>query len=1364
MAQTDRISLSKMPRSGSRKGVNTEIVVILHDLAISTWSDHNLHDPGITLLEHLAYALSDLSYRLGFNMADLLAESGTSQETKAFFSAADILPQAPLSLLDYRKLLLDQPGVKNVWLKVPGKPMPALRLENRNGICALVVSKDYGDKDNLYLNGNYDVLIEPVDPDKPFYKGVLWTRLAANRNLCEDINLISVLQPENIVIHLKIETESHVLLDPLFNAIALDLREWVSPQIRFYSLQEMLQRGKQPDEIFQGPPLANGFLDDDELRKFEKRTALRASDILHRVMDLKEVKVVRQVEMGVMKTDGTASEMQAQYLSLRDDYAPRLKKLQVDFFVHGRQIKTITKEINADTFSDQGATEPEDNTSGTGLSTVKGRYRDPAHYYSVTHDFPLNYGIGPNGLPAGATAGRQAQAKQLKAYLALFEQILANHFAQLEHVKTLFAVGGQKWNSYATQQLGQPDGIPGFGQLLQNPVGHGIRISNGWETVTQKAERLLRLTKHLLARSAEDWPEPPNFEADTLPHPVPFPAPSGAGASSGNVVVTPGLPHLPEPPTTIPMPQLLPASIAEKISQQRRFLSNYGALGFGRGLAYNYKDPQGAHDPDNISGLEKRLSHLLGMPTFTADPYTLIEVEYYQEKDTDPLNEFRFRVLEKSTRKILLSSSMHYHDIGAARLELELVLERAKINSAYQLADTDEKIKRYYFNITRIDGEVIARRIEYFKTSQKRREAIEYLKKLCSGLQKTDCFYMLEHSLIGPRPRDVYAIFLPSWRILSETLSMRYYIDGNSIICYAENHGVRQNELVWITEPCDLAGSYVTDSGDWDIFEVKKKTMQHPGNWLYINLRPMNVGVNGREMVCYTDPGQFPQGDVVAIVEPAEWAGVYIIGQSNEAEGIFTVSADHELSDQPYQTTGKWWTPEGFWSMDCSIIGEELWCYIENGPKLKVSDSVWILGAPTEYMGVYLITRVGIDYFVVQTQKGQKSDNKQFKGRWWFPSDTSGMDYEVQGSYISCECNQNHQLHEGNGIWITAPHRYVGPASVFDLQSKSFTIKVPPMNFYGRWARRLNPDPWSLQLSFVLPNNSKNLNEKDLQYLHNYIEAAIKQDTPAHLTPYVHWLTPDKMARFEGNYLALREKLPKNLNYYREMAALNEILNISNVRLAPAPETYLAIKNQGDYIELPEGSIVPYSTDRSEFTICFWANVEKVSKNSAPFIYLKGSDGKDLIKIEFRPKGIIFRCGSVRLAMPVTMRNLYGQWAHWTFVTRWRKGLQPYIGIYVDGIERASRPDTSPITESPVVNKILIGNWDESNKETTAISLADLRIWNLTLPDSMIQIDMGYWQPIAANAPFRHWKLDGNTNDTMGQNILQLNGCEWIMS
>lgn len=98
-------------------------MVILRSVASETWTDHNLHDPGITLLESLCYALTEMGLRAGMDVSDLVA-SDISGHRQPFFTASEILPVAPVTGSDFRKILIDHPLVHNAWLRtrttVPG--------------------------------------------------------------------------------------------------------------------------------------------------------------------------------------------------------------------------------------------------------------------------------------------------------------------------------------------------------------------------------------------------------------------------------------------------------------------------------------------------------------------------------------------------------------------------------------------------------------------------------------------------------------------------------------------------------------------------------------------------------------------------------------------------------------------------------------------------------------------------------------------------------------------------------------------------------------------------------------------------------------------------------------------------------------------------------------------------------------------------------------------------------------------------------------------------------------------------------------------------------------------------------------------
>ena len=81
------------------------------------WTDFNEHDPGITILEMLCYAISDLGMRLNLPIDNILESNDSNKGIqKQFFKASEVLPSSPVTQNDYRKLFIDIEGVKNCWL------------------------------------------------------------------------------------------------------------------------------------------------------------------------------------------------------------------------------------------------------------------------------------------------------------------------------------------------------------------------------------------------------------------------------------------------------------------------------------------------------------------------------------------------------------------------------------------------------------------------------------------------------------------------------------------------------------------------------------------------------------------------------------------------------------------------------------------------------------------------------------------------------------------------------------------------------------------------------------------------------------------------------------------------------------------------------------------------------------------------------------------------------------------------------------------------------------------------------------------------------------------------------------------------
>jgi hypothetical protein len=77
----------------------------IESLGSQFWTDYNTHDPGITILEVLCYAITDLGMRINLPIEDLLSNN-TAPINEQFFTASEILPMQAVTTLDYRKILI----------------------------------------------------------------------------------------------------------------------------------------------------------------------------------------------------------------------------------------------------------------------------------------------------------------------------------------------------------------------------------------------------------------------------------------------------------------------------------------------------------------------------------------------------------------------------------------------------------------------------------------------------------------------------------------------------------------------------------------------------------------------------------------------------------------------------------------------------------------------------------------------------------------------------------------------------------------------------------------------------------------------------------------------------------------------------------------------------------------------------------------------------------------------------------------------------------------------------------------------------------------------------------------------------------
>ncbi|HEV8084463.1 MAG TPA: hypothetical protein VGP55_14750 [Chitinophagaceae bacterium] len=472
--------------------LRSESIAYLGNLSGKIWTDHNVHDPGITILEVLIYAVLDLGYRTNLPAVDLFTRAPEDRsKDNNFFTPAQILANNPLTITDYRKLLIDINGVKNAWLEIEDK-LPADFCIRENTIPGTVGNLQEDPCECDYLNGLYHVYIE-LEKDFDLndntqaqtYNDIIdkvKCALMSHRNLCEDFIDIKILCRLKIGLCADIELEPDADGANVYLNMLEALREFFSPSPKFYTLPQLLDKDKTIDEIFAGRPYnikeSFGFVDTDEFEKITLRKKIHLSDVYHTLFDIAGVKNVRNLAWQLCSGTDPLPDITKWELHLPENFIPEfdVKCSGFQFFKYGMKLKldlSNSDSIFAMNFSANGKILYHQPSPYLDTEIPQGVYRtDLADYYSIQNEFPHVYGIKKGDLASNASDKRKAQALQLQGFLLFFDQLLANYLTQLKNVRSLFALSSSEneddSHTYFTNEL---TNVPQLEKLLRFNTG-----------------------------------------------------------------------------------------------------------------------------------------------------------------------------------------------------------------------------------------------------------------------------------------------------------------------------------------------------------------------------------------------------------------------------------------------------------------------------------------------------------------------------------------------------------------------------------------------------------------------------------------------------------------------------------------------------------------------------------------------------------------------------------------------------------------------------------------------------------------------------------------------------------------------------
>jgi hypothetical protein len=503
---------------------------VIQSLAGDSWSDHNNSDPGITILEVLAVAIQDLSNQLALPIEDLLSHHPLRpSSSQSYQLPQQLLPSNAVTLKDYRRLIIDVNGVKGADIR----------------------RRTLIQDDQTIKTGLYDVVIDfndnveqgdesEVARKKTNILSEVRQRYLNQRNINEDIGSIKTVKKFPVTLALSMTLDASVEPLDVVAKILNRIKETISPEITRYQYSQLLDQGLSGDEIFQGPLLSQGFILDEDLNLSSMPESLYSSDIssaLENVSGLKALKAFKFIS-----DDDDDNQDLLWRLAIPEHHLVSLDLLktyqQFEIEIDGQYYKLPEK-------TSQELVQLLDipvKTIGNGMleklsDYVSGQYHELSAYASLQHQIPKMYALAEQRLDDGPITQETAKILQLKAYLALFDQVLADEFSQLDLLKELLAIPnkdlflrlGNIFRKMLSSEALTSNDIEKFcadikqlpitrnSQPLQNISGVGRLLGDffneytdqGFQTITEpvfsagKIDRLKRSCEHLFSRFSE---------------------------------------------------------------------------------------------------------------------------------------------------------------------------------------------------------------------------------------------------------------------------------------------------------------------------------------------------------------------------------------------------------------------------------------------------------------------------------------------------------------------------------------------------------------------------------------------------------------------------------------------------------------------------------------------------------------------------------------------------------------------------------------------------------------------------------------------------------------------------------------------
>ncbi len=482
-------------------GIRRRGIDALQALSSQAWTDYNLHDPGVTLLEMLCYGLTDLVYRTDFDVADYLtgASGHIDFAQQALYPPDRIFPSEPVTSIDFCKLIYDHlPQVDDVWIASANDGLFSVFIKPRTS------------------------LFHARDSSNAALRLQVLALLARHRNLGRDVDQVHVVASQPYMLAGEIEVDDSRPAADIYADLYFQCAMMISSGGRIVRFEEARAAGMQWEDMFDGPLTSHGYIEDSHFAVPNYTIdAIALIALARRVPGVRQVRKLCLVtpegeEITSISLAQSAGICPVLAFPVDADQAQRLRLVHgsaagaraADPALHGRHAEqfheAVRLHLKKREFEHDAFRTSHGNLARL-LDLPQGQYRPLDAYSSVGEHTPAIYGINHFGVPKSAPQADHARALQLKAYLYPFEQLMANYLGSLQGIKQLYSIDGTLDKTYFATFLDK-GAVPKLQTLYREGVGKA-EIDAVLREQDAFADRRNRVLDSLLAMYGEVFPD-----------------------------------------------------------------------------------------------------------------------------------------------------------------------------------------------------------------------------------------------------------------------------------------------------------------------------------------------------------------------------------------------------------------------------------------------------------------------------------------------------------------------------------------------------------------------------------------------------------------------------------------------------------------------------------------------------------------------------------------------------------------------------------------------------------------------------------------------------------------------------------------